>query len=347
MLSSVVLVEILEYGRASGQAILIIGVPHGDPGDEHLDTCRLWFPKLRLLEVDVMHDSADRAEGWIAETEPLDENLERAAIALMSELRFEHVEAQLTLLGLITFGRHELEPRARIDEAADEPGARHAVDMDALARHPDATTDALQVAPGVLHGRVSFAGGIQTRLQGGENRVRGPLLLGAEEVDRHDLGEAAPQACKRGLCLCAPLAVERAGGGEPGNQLPCLVGDATVVIHPRGAEECLDLVVREALDEAGFANGCFSALPDDLLADPLKVLLCLIAPRKDIDGILDADGAQALQPAPDLHTQIVRLGRDRMDQQEPARLVPLRQGCSHETDEPILGTTVSRFKGGV
>src|SRR6059036_2987508 len=95
-----------------------------DAGDEMVDPGRLRQLELRVLEIDVMHDLGDRPERGIREAEPLDENLEGAAVALMRVFRFEHVEAHLTCLRLISLACDELEACVRIDESADEPGAR-------------------------------------------------------------------------------------------------------------------------------------------------------------------------------------------------------------------------------
>src|SRR5471030_1768122 len=67
-----------------------------------------------------------------------DQHLEGAAVAHVRELALEHVEAQFAGLRRITGARHELEARAGIDEAADQPRRGDAINLDALARHPRA-----------------------------------------------------------------------------------------------------------------------------------------------------------------------------------------------------------------
>mgnify|MGYP003344358249 CR=1 FL=1 len=91
-----------------------------------------------VLEVDVVDDLADRGQGGVGKAGMRHQHLEGAAVADMGELAFEHVEAQLAGLGRVTARGHELERGVAIDEAADQPGRRDAVDLDAPARHPGA-----------------------------------------------------------------------------------------------------------------------------------------------------------------------------------------------------------------
>src|SRR5262245_16812492 len=84
-----------------------------------------------------MHDLADRREGRLVETASQQQHLERAAVALVRELRLEHIEAQLTPTGFIPFRRHELERGVRIDEAPNQPSRADAIHMDLAPRDPD------------------------------------------------------------------------------------------------------------------------------------------------------------------------------------------------------------------
>src|SRR5437867_8932513 len=114
-----------------------------DAGDEMVDPGRLRQLELRILQVDVVHDPCDRPERGILEAEPLDENLEGAAVALMCVFRLEHVEAHFASLRPVSLACDELEARVRIDEAADEPGAGHPIDVNSLPGHPDPAADLL------------------------------------------------------------------------------------------------------------------------------------------------------------------------------------------------------------
>jgi hypothetical protein len=98
----------------------------------------------------------------------------------------------------------------------------------------------------------------------------------------------------------------------------CLLGQRRVIGISRSIEERADLLVGEPIDQAGFADECFAASFADLAQQPLEVLLGVLVHRQRVDGILDRDRPDPLQPAPDLDAQIGRLGRKLMDQQQPA-----------------------------
>src|SRR5262249_60544140 len=80
-----------------------------------------------------------RAQRESGGREPPPEPLEGAAAALGRDLAARHVETDLAGGGLVLAGHHELEARLLVDEAPDEPGARHAIDEHAAPRHPGAT----------------------------------------------------------------------------------------------------------------------------------------------------------------------------------------------------------------
>src|SRR5206468_6004014 len=106
-----------------------------------VDPGRLRQLELRILQIDVMHDLGDRPERGIMEAEPLDEDLESAPITLVGVLRLEHVEAHLPGLGPVCLACDELELRGGIDEAANEPGAGHPIDVNPLPGHPGPATN--------------------------------------------------------------------------------------------------------------------------------------------------------------------------------------------------------------
>src|SRR6516164_4398846 len=96
--------------------------------------------------------------------------------------------------------------------------------------------------------------------------------------------------------------------------------------NARASEQRAHLLVGKAVDQAGFAEKRFSASLLDLAQQPLEVFLRLLVHRQRVHGVLDRDGAEVLQPAPDLDAQIGRLCRQLMDEQKPA--VRQRSGCS-------------------
>src|SRR5258708_18698789 len=110
---------------------------HGDSVDQMLEAGVVRAAILLVLEIDVVHDLGDGAQRRIGELEVREQDLERTELALVRELAVEHVEAQLARLVAIVARRDELELRLRIDEAPDEPRARHPIAVDAGACHPD------------------------------------------------------------------------------------------------------------------------------------------------------------------------------------------------------------------
>src|SRR5689334_7257004 len=104
--------------------------------DRAANARRFVAPEFVVAQIDVVNDFADRAESGVLDTHSLEQNLERAAVAVIREFGVVHVEAKLSGLGRIAFGRNELERRVRIDETANEPSARDPVDVDASASHP-------------------------------------------------------------------------------------------------------------------------------------------------------------------------------------------------------------------
>ena len=87
---------------------------------------------------------------------------------------------------------------------------------------------------------------------------------------------------------------------------------------PEGrSEERLHVIVREAVHEGRLTDPRLTASFGDLAQHPLEILLGPVTPGQDVHGVLDRDGSDALKPASDLGTQVVGLGRDRMDEEEP------------------------------
>ena len=78
-------------------------------------------------------------ERRILDLESFDDRVERAVVADVAELdALDVVGRRVFLLGDVDHlvGRHVEERRQRIDEAADQPRTRDAVDLGMLARHP-------------------------------------------------------------------------------------------------------------------------------------------------------------------------------------------------------------------
>src|SRR5439155_23027629 len=92
----------------------------------------------RVLQIDVVHDLGERTQRVVAKLETLDQYLEGAAVALVRELAFIHIEPHLPVGGVVILPRDESESGLRIDEPPDEPPTRHAVDADPGAGDPHA-----------------------------------------------------------------------------------------------------------------------------------------------------------------------------------------------------------------
>src|SRR4051794_16974678 len=152
------LVEVIEHGAATRDPLVVLAIGRADPGNQGANAGRLLAPELLVLEVDVVHDLADGAQRRVAEAGTAQEDLERAAVALVGELGFEHVEAQLAGIRHVAFSRHELKPGLRVDEAADQPRGSDPVDMDARAGDPRAPAKIGQAhgSPLLLTGGLRF-----------------------------------------------------------------------------------------------------------------------------------------------------------------------------------------------
>src|SRR5207237_7595885 len=109
---------------------------HGDAVDQVLETGVIRPAVPLVLQIDVVDDLGDGPQRRVGDLEAREQHLERAELALVRELAVEHVEAQLAWLVAVLARRHELELRLGIDEAPDEPGASHAVDVDAGTSYP-------------------------------------------------------------------------------------------------------------------------------------------------------------------------------------------------------------------
>ena len=163
------------------------------PAISGLDARRLVAAELAVLEVDVVDDLGDRLERRIARPARAEQHLEGAAVALVRELGLEHVEAELAGLRHVALGRHELEPGLRVDEPADQPGRGDAVDVHALRASPRSGRDfSSSAGTGFLGWFSVAAASASAALEPGEQPLDGLAAVGAEEVDRDDLGEPRP-----------------------------------------------------------------------------------------------------------------------------------------------------------
>ena len=106
-----------------------------------------------------MHDFGDFCQRRILRHELPEQRLEGARVAGMRVLRLEHVEAELTFDVYIALRIDEPELRTRVDEPADEPRARDAVDVDVSPRDPRLAIE-LGLHPAHAVGRAALTNGL-------------------------------------------------------------------------------------------------------------------------------------------------------------------------------------------
>ena len=189
------------------------------------------------------------------------------------------------------------------------------------ARHPDATLQSgwrvCRARPGVR----SFCHGLVLLLQAGfEARyqtLRRFAPVGAEEVDGDDRIELLAQPRR----LAGDLGQRVVGQvvAEAARHLARLGRDAPVVLVARRIEQRLQLAIGQPSTRAASQTIASPPLSTISLASQAKSSRGLGIGRQRVDGALHRDRAQRLQPSPDLHPRIGGLGRQLMDQQQPAR----------------------------
>src|SRR5260370_17768583 len=115
----------------------------------------------------------------------------------MGDLALEHVETQLPRFRHVTLAGDEANNGVSIDEAADQPAARNAIDMDALTRHPGS---ALEI--GYVLGLRSFVfrhhGGFLpgSALQFSNQSLNHDASAGTKKINRLNLAHPFAQAPK-------------------------------------------------------------------------------------------------------------------------------------------------------
>ena len=116
-----------------------------------------------------------------------------------------------------------------------------------------------------------------------------------------------------GTAVVGEIVLARQLAGE----LARLPGDLQVVRVASGAEHLPDLLVGESLHESRLDQRGVAATLHDVSQDPVQVLVRLFVRGEGVDGVLDADRAEALEPPPDLDPEVVRLGRNLVDEEQP------------------------------
>src|SRR5437667_511075 len=286
-LSAEVLVQVVKHGGPTLEAGFVVPMAHGDACDQPIDAGHLGAVELRVLQVNVVHDFRNRHEGAVVEAEARHKDLKSAEVAVVRELSFKHVEAELLSLRLVALGRHELDAGVGVDKPANQPGARDAVDVNALSSHPDTT---LKVFKPAVAGLRPLACGRRAKphLKAAHAPLRCFAAWSSKEVDTTDLCEATPKPSNFGFDL-RPTVFGECSPGKLGFKLPGRFGDLSVVGISRGVEGSLDFLVAQAFDEPRLAERRFASLLDNLPKHPLEVLSGVLGVWKGVDGVLDCD----------------------------------------------------------
>ena len=186
-------VERLEGGAAVARAAPRRPVAQRDPGDQVVEarglgparTCR---PSGRCRA----RSRAMRASAGSLRPKRRQQDLERAQVALVRELRLEHVEAQLAGLRRYSWPRTNLKRASgSMNRRISQALAMRSTWMPAPVTHvrPRTAPAAAGSAPGAPAARRPKA-----RLDRGQKPLHGVAPGGAEEVDVDDLGQPLAQA---------------------------------------------------------------------------------------------------------------------------------------------------------
>src|SRR5436309_756695 len=239
-------VETVEDRHAALEQVVIVRRGLGERADGEIHARRLVPCELAVVQVRLVDDLRDDLDPPVLEPEPLDQGLERAVLAVMPEIRAEHIEWDALPGGISRVSEREL--RVWIAEALDEPGRRDAVDVRAGPRHPGAATRGQRRA-------MAPAGRSRSRLHGPQTLGRGlPEGAGALARRRFEVinglypVELALEAIELGAdrrdraAVAAPVAID-------------LREDLSTAVHNRlvfhaadFVEQCGDLVIGHRLD---------------------------------------------------------------------------------------------------
>ena len=149
-----------------------------------------------------MNNFCDRAKGRIIKSCPLNQDLQGTAVALMRELRLEHIEAQLTRQGFVPFPRNKLEVSVQIDETTDKPRARHAVYVNTLTSNPGLAPKILPASRCNIGDLLARSLVVHTRFNSRDEPLCHHAASGTEKVNGDKLGKVPFKPAKVDLDLC-------------------------------------------------------------------------------------------------------------------------------------------------
>src|SRR6266508_2230845 len=128
--------ETIEDRHPALEQFVIVRRGLGESADGQVNAYRFVACELAVVEVGFMDDLRHDLHPPVLEPKALYQRFERAVLAVMPEIRAEHVKGDALPGGIGRVGEGKL--RVRIAEALDEPGRRDAVDVRPGPRHPGA-----------------------------------------------------------------------------------------------------------------------------------------------------------------------------------------------------------------
>src|SRR5439155_20090557 len=152
----------------------------------------------------------------------------------------------------VPLGGDELELRLRVDEPANEPRARDAIDVDPLPGYPRGAAGRLG---GMSWCRDLSLPRAQPRLEPRDLFLGRPAARGPEEVDGDEAREAPFQPVDVGCDLALTVSPPASATTRHRLSQTLRVRHDVAVVHvPSGAKQTLDLGVGEAIHEVGLAD---------------------------------------------------------------------------------------------
>src|SRR5262249_37346395 len=150
-------------------------------------------------------------------------------IALVRELRLEHIEAELAAERLVAFGGDKFKARVRIDEASDEPGTRHAIDVNPPPRDPRFVREIRGPVRPRFPARGDRLFAANAACEPADDAFGRVAPRRAEKVDADDFREPASQLLDFALDLGAQIGVEYAAARQQSGELAPLSRELRVL----------------------------------------------------------------------------------------------------------------------
>ena len=236
----------------------------------------------------------------------------------MAELDAEHVEWHAMIGHHLAVGS-EAESRLSVDEAPNEPGGRHAIDARPRPRDPEAPLKRRHPFRVVRCGwsrRAARTGDSVLELTKHREDTIAPGT--AEEVDLLGRDQPLPKDVEQPThrrCSRAPRSPSAARALQ---RLFDVSRQLVVRILPRSPELLDERVVRPCIDVVGREDSRITSRRLHFGLQPLEILTRIGRIGKRIHRLLQRNRADLLKPAPGRDSEVRRLGRKLVDEQQPA-----------------------------